>query len=109
MLRLLGSTCRVQSGLRDGRSISSSTEDDIAKVVKHYLPSAELASVHTPAERVEVYGRPSLCESIKTIEERQVAHKLSGLFAIEKTRCRHGFPRAYVVSVQSKMCYGWAP
>ena len=37
-------------------------------------------------------------EAVKVIEERQVFHKIDQVLAIEGSRCKYGFARAYVVS-----------
>lgn len=64
-------------------------------VTHKYLPLADSTSMLDDNPRC---SRASIVESLKTIEERQEQRKKSGIFAIEGTRCKHGFPRAFVVS-----------
>lgn len=61
------------------------------KVTEKYLPNALPVLSGCEGNDAETI------EAIKTIEERQEFHKVSAIFAIEKSRCKHGFPRAYVV------------
>jgi hypothetical protein len=38
-----------------------------------------------------------ILSAVETIEKRQVFHSVSHAFAIESSRCKHGFARAFVV------------
>jgi len=64
------------------------------RVTREFLPLAESTSVFDGAAKS---SRVSVADAMKAIEERQEQRKKSGVFAIEATRCKHGFPRAYVV------------
>lgn len=64
------------------------------RVTRKYLPLADSTSKLDESARC---SRASIAESLKTIEDRQEQRKKSGIFAIEGTRCKHGFPRAYMV------------
>jgi len=35
---------------------------------------------------------------LKSIQERQLGHTVTNIFAVESERCMHGYPRAFMVS-----------
>ena len=35
---------------------------------------------------------------LKSIQERQLGHNVTNIFAVESERCMHGYPRAFMVS-----------
>lgn len=41
-------------------------------------------------------SRPVNSEDLRVIEERQESRTVNGIFAVERTLCKYGFPRAYV-------------
>ena len=79
---------------------------DIAKVVAKYLPNGQAVcktnrenSGNAKLSCVSGCSEQSVNDAVKVIEERQVFHRISNVFAIEASRCKYGFPRAYVVSL----------
>lgn len=97
MLSALRLSC-TRSGLKHVRCESSAQaelEQLGVRVTRDFLPLAESTSMFDGAAKS---SRVSVTEAMKTIEERQEQRKKSGIFAIEATRCKHGFPRAFVVS-----------
>jgi hypothetical protein len=68
------------------------TEADRVMAVATYVPVGE----SVPADRK--FWSPSVAKAVSAIEERQEFHRISSVLAIDRTRCRHGFPRAYIVS-----------
>jgi len=81
---------------------SFDVEEIRLRVTKKYLPLADSTSKLDESARC---SRASIAESLKSIEERQEQRKKSGIFAIEGTRCKHGFPRAYMVYTFYKPIY----
>jgi hypothetical protein len=59
---------------------SSKSLEFSQSVIQDRLPFASIAG---PDERA-------------TIERRQLGRRVAGLFAVEKVRCKHGYPRAFV-------------
>ena len=97
MLSALRSS-HARSGLKHVRCQSSRQADFEQlkiRVTREFLPLAESTSEFDGAAKST---KVSVADAMKTIEERQEQRKKSGIFAIEATRCKHGFPRAFVVS-----------
>jgi hypothetical protein len=66
-------------------------EDRRIKAVAEFLPVAE------PVPANKRHWSPSILKAIGTIEERQEFHRVPFVMAVEKSRCKYGFPRAYIV------------
>ena len=73
-------------------SLRSFSSDSKSKLIKTMLEK------HTP-HAIPVTSKldPDIADAVACIEERQEQRSLPGIVAIEKTKCKHGYPRAYMV------------
>ena len=100
ILTTMSSTTRLRSRKSFFNLVKSSSTRTFSVIANNDCGSKHPSKIAKASQIIENFlfksDFPNL-QDIKVIEQRQLGHKVTGIFAVESARCKYGFPRAYVV------------